>query len=138
MRSESSAIGRSLRPRGPVTLQLHRRQAPDVTVLEVSGEVDLLTTRRLGTEIDRDVRTGTGDLVVDLQSTHFVDSAGLHLLLNAQRRLARQGRALAVICSPGPVRRVFELTRLVDTLGVVSSLAEYRGAATARRGRARG
>jgi anti-sigma B factor antagonist len=133
MRADNAAIGRSLRPRGPVMLRIAKRKAPTVTVVEVGGEVDILTAAKLGTEIDMEVRTGSGDLVIDLRRTAFVDSAGLHILLNAQRRLTRQGRGLAVLCEPGPVRRVFELARLVETLGVVASLREYQRAAAARR-----
>jgi anti-anti-sigma regulatory factor len=56
----------------------------------------------------------------------FIDSLGLHTLLNVQRRLSRQSRSLAVICGEGPVRRAIELARLEDAFGVVSSLAEYK------------
>lgn len=125
MQADNRVIARSLRPRGPVALRLAKRHAPEVTVLEVGGEVDILTAAKLGTEIDAEVRCGVGDLVIDLRGTDFVDSAGLHILLNAQRRLTRQGRALAVLCEPGPVRRVFELARLIETLGVVANLREY-------------
>jgi hypothetical protein len=47
---------------------------------------------------------------------------GCTFLLTAQVTRAR--RRLAVICAEGPVRRVIELARLVETLGVVSSLHE--------------
>lgn len=132
MSSSHAAIASSLRPRGPVSFRLTRRAQRDLAVLAVAGEVDLLTASRLAGELDREVRTGGGDVVIDLRRTEFVDSAGLHVLLNGQRRLTRQGRTLAVICSPGPVRRVFELARLADTLGVVGSLREYRRAARRR------
>jgi hypothetical protein len=40
-----------------------------------------------------------------------------------------------VICDDGPVRRVIELARLVETLGVVSSLDEFeRASKSAARG----
>jgi anti-anti-sigma regulatory factor len=50
----------------------------------------------------------------------FIDSARLQILLGAQRRLARAPRALTVVCPGGPVRRVIELARLIEVLGVVS------------------
>ncbi len=131
--SDQSAIARSLRPRGPISFRLARRLDPEFTLLEIGGEVDLLTASRLGGEIDREVRCGAGDVVVDLRGAEFVDSAGVHILLNAQRRLTRQGRTLAVICPGGPVRRVFELARLIETLGVVESLREYRQVIARRR-----
>jgi anti-sigma B factor antagonist len=109
-----------------VRLVLKRTAGADLTVLELEGELDLLTAGRLGTELDREVRQGEGDVVVDLRHADFVDSAGLHILLNAQRRLTRRSRSLGVVCAPGPVRRTFELAKLTDTLGVVSSLREHR------------
>jgi len=53
-------------------------------------------------------------------------SFGLTVLLNTQRRLARQGRSLTVICGAGPVRRAIEFARLLEPLGVIRSLADYR------------
>jgi anti-sigma B factor antagonist len=132
MPSDSTPIAGSLRPRGPVVFDVHRRSTPEATLLEVAGEVDLLTAATLGHHIDDEVRRGQDDLVIDLTATQFVDSAGLHILLNAQRRLTRRGRRLAIICQAGPVRRVFELARLIDTLRVFGSLREYREAAASR------
>jgi anti-sigma B factor antagonist len=124
---EDAAIGRSLRPRGPVRLNLTEREAPEATVLTVRGEVDILTSQKLTAQLDDIVRRHSTDAVIDLREAEFIDSVGLYILLNAQRRLRRQSRALAVICGPGAVRRTIELTRLTETLGVVSSFEEYLG-----------
>ena len=66
-------------------------------------------------------RRHRGDVVLDLRGTVFIDSVGLHVLLSAYRRLARASRRLSVVCDEGPVRRVLEGARLIETLGVVSS-----------------
>ena len=42
----------------------------------------------------------------------------MSVLLNARRRLTRQGRGMLVVCPAGPVLRVFELTSMIDTLRV--------------------
>jgi len=107
---------------------------PELTLLELAGELDVLTAGRLAVELDCEVHQGCGDVMIDLRGADYVDSAGLHVLLNAQRRLARQGRELAVVCGPGPVRRALELAKLIDTLGVVPSVREYRRRARDRAG----
>jgi anti-sigma B factor antagonist len=94
-------------------------------VVTVTGELDVLTARRLMRQLDDIVRRHQGDAVIDLSQAEFVDSFGLTVLLNTQRRLARQGRNLTVICVEGPVRRAIEFARLIESLGVVPSLAEY-------------
>ena len=45
-----------------------------------------------------------------------MDSTGLALLINANRRLTLRRKGFAVVCPPGPLRRVFEITDMVDTL----------------------
>jgi anti-anti-sigma factor len=95
-------------------------------VVTVTGELDVLTARKLMPQLDDIVRRRTGDAVIDLSQAEFIDSFALTVLLNTQRRLAHQGRGLTVICGEGPVRRTFEFARLIEPLGVVPSLAEYR------------
>ncbi len=140
MERQNTLIGRSLRPRGPALLALGRRATADAAVIELSGELDLLTIAQLASSLDDEIRRGDRDVAVDLSSVQFIDSSGLHVLLGAQRRLGRQGRALGIICPPGPVLRVFELSRLLDTLEISGSLREFRRrrvVSLARRRRAR-
>jgi anti-anti-sigma factor len=120
-----------LRPPGPVQLALSTRQGLTATVVTVTGELDVLTARKLMPQLDDIVRRHQGDAVIDLRQAEFIDSFGLTFLLNTERRLARQGRTFAVICGDGPVRRAIEFARLIEPLGVVRSFAEYRQ----RRGR---
>jgi anti-sigma B factor antagonist len=106
-------------PRGPVEFGLHvydDRQGR--TVVAARGEVDALTTPEFGAEVGEVVRGRETDVVIDLRDATFIDSSGVHVLLNAQRRLTRGGRRLSVICGNSPVRRVFELARLTETLGL--------------------
>ena len=91
--ADHPTLGRSLRPRGPIQLDLSTRQAPEATVITVTGELDVLTARRLTPQLDDIVRRKTGDAVIDLSQAEFIDSFGLTVLLDTQRRLARQGRS---------------------------------------------
>src|ERR1700733_13942673 len=119
-------LGGSLRPRGPVQLALKTRHDDHESVVSVAGELDVLTVPRLKTTVDDIIRRRAGDVVIDLTHTEFIDSIGLHALLNIQRRLGERSRRLIVICASGPVRRAMDLARLSEILGVVSSLAEYQ------------
>jgi anti-sigma B factor antagonist len=77
-----------------------------------------MTAPKLSSQLDKILRGQDKDVVVDLSATTFLDSAGLHVLLNAARRLTRRGRRLSVVCGPGPVRHVIELARLGETLNL--------------------
>ena len=123
-RRDEGPLRRELRPSGPVKLSLTESRHSGRTIVGVSGELDILTAPRVGALLDDVVRNRTGDVVVDLRETDFMDSSGLFILLNARRRLNRLARSFSVVCGPGPVRRVLELSRLVETLGVVSEIED--------------
>jgi anti-sigma B factor antagonist len=94
-------------------------RAAGIITVAVRGELDILTAPKLAARVGELLRVEPGDVVLDLGETEFIDSAGLAILLNVQRRLERSGRQLRVICDGGSVRRVIELARLEETLGVV-------------------
>jgi anti-anti-sigma factor len=123
---DEPTLGGSLRPRGPIQLALSTRYEGRATVIGVTGELDILTVSKLITRLDDAIRRRHGDVVIDLNEAEFIDSMGLHALLNVQRRLIRLARALVVICPPGAVRNAIELARLAEPLGVVSSIEDYR------------
>jgi anti-anti-sigma factor len=116
--ADNEAVARSLRPRGPARLKIVETQRNGTVALEVSGEFDVLTGSKLASALDEVVRRRSGDLLLDLSSAAFIDSFALYILLNAQRRLSRRGRGFSVVCDRGPVRRVIELARLADVLGM--------------------
>jgi anti-sigma B factor antagonist len=102
-------------------------------VLAAAGELDILTVPAFSAKLNELVRRRARDIVVDLSEVRFVDSAGLQVLLSAQRRVTRHARRLVVICPAGPARRVIELARLVDVLGVVASFSECEARLVASR-----
>ena len=115
-------LRRSLRPRGPVRFRVSEHRKAGTHVLRVDGELDVLTAPKLAAELYSVIRKNDGNLAIDLRHAVFIDSAGLHILMSAHRRLTRASRRMWVVCGEGPVRRVIELARLVETLGVVPSL----------------
>jgi anti-anti-sigma factor len=123
---DDPTLGGSLRPRGPIQLALSTRYEGRATVIGVAGELDILTVTKLVARLEDVIRRRTGDVVIDLTEAEFIDSMGLHALLNVQRRLVRQARELTVVCPPGAVRTAIELTRLTEPLGVVSTIEDYR------------
>ncbi len=128
---DDPTLGGSLRPRGPIQLALTTRYEGRATVICVAGELDILTVSKLTTRLEDAIRRRQGDVVIDLSDAEFIDSMGLHALLNVQRRLVRQARTLTVICPPGAVRNAIELARLSEPLGLVSSGDDNRQRAVA-------
>lgn len=93
----------------------------NVAVVSVEGDVDLDTAEAFSEALRGAAGVGAGPVVVDLCGVPFMDSTGLHLLLNLLRRLTRQGRRMAVASGSSAVQRLFELTRLDGTFELYES-----------------
>jgi anti-sigma B factor antagonist len=90
-------------------------------ILEVEGELDMLTAPSLLKAID-DLPEDTPWVVVDLTKVSFLDSSGLNVLVQGRRALDAREVAMRVVVPPdAAIRRVFEITRLTETLTVVGT-----------------
>jgi len=107
----------------PARLSVVIRDLPEATVVAVGGELDLLTAPQLTAELEPILTADHGHIAIDLTETRFMDSAGIHTLVNISNRAKRH---FAVVCPDGTVRRTIELVGLAEPLCVVDSLDEYR------------
>jgi anti-sigma B factor antagonist len=101
-------------------LVIRSERDPAGLVLALYGELDLASAPRLDQRL-RDAQKShaqtsrPGRVVVDLSGLEFCDSAGLHVLLDAHRRLSEGGQALHLRRGPRAVQRMFELTQTTST-----------------------
>jgi anti-anti-sigma factor len=101
------------------------KQRPAVTIL--TGELDLQASRSLGQQLNEEVGAGTtaADIILDLSSVSFIDSSALGVIVQADQRLGRQGRGLAVIAPDGsPAAALVELTHVDGSLRVATTRDE--------------
>jgi anti-anti-sigma factor len=105
-----SRFGFEIEERGPITL------------VALRGELDLLSTAELESELERLTEEPGCDVVaLDLRELEFLDSSGLRLVVLAERGLRDNGRRLVLVRGPQPVQRVFEITRMTDRLEFVDA-----------------
>lgn len=95
----------------PGALLILTKREADVLILELRGELALASAPELARRLHDEEAIGVGlRVVIDLSGVEFLDSAGLHVLLDAQRRLRERGTGLFLRRGPRAVQRVFELT----------------------------
>jgi anti-sigma B factor antagonist len=88
------------------------------TTLTVSGELDLVSSPVLERAL---VESDAELIVVDLRGLEFMDSSGLHVLIEAHQGMRDGGRRLVLVRAPEKVQRVFNLTGVSDALTIVDS-----------------
>jgi anti-sigma B factor antagonist len=106
--------------------------ADGVAGVAVRGEVELATAPALTAALEDGIRRSSGAFVVDLVAVDFLDSSGVACLVRARALLGRDDRALALVCPPGSVRRVLELTGIDELVPVYGSRDELTRALTTR------
>jgi anti-anti-sigma factor len=92
----------------------------DVPGLESGPQLELA--------LDAAIRGSVGAFVLDLCDLEFLDSSGLSVVLRARAMLARDERALAIVCPPGPVRRLMEVAGVADLFFLYASRADVSAA----------
>ena len=85
--------------------------------VEVSGRLDTTTAPELEASLKEDI-DDVDDLVIDLSNLDYISSAGLRVLLAAQKIMMKQGKM--VVTNPNEViSEIFEVTGFSDILTIV-------------------
>lgn len=104
------------------------RRDPDsldnAVVLEVSGELDLLSAPLLEKAVAAAFASEPELLVFDLTGVTFLASIGMTILLKAQRDATPNARIRVVAPERSVVARALALTGLLDALGVVPTVPD--------------
>ena len=85
-------------------------------VLEVAGRLDTVTAPALEKAIN-DNFDETSSLILDFKSLEYISSAGLRVLLGAQKKVQKIG-AMKVINVCEEVMEIFEMTGFADILTI--------------------
>ena len=87
------------------------------TIIEIAGRLDTITAPALDKTINEDI-ADTKNLVLDLKSLEYISSAGLRVLLSAQKKMQKIG-SMKVMNVCQEVMDVFEMTGFADILAIV-------------------
>ena len=95
-------------------MMLEIKKTGKETVIELSGRLDTSTAPVLDKTITEDVSEKT-NLTLDFKGVEYISSAGLRVLLSAQKRMKKSGSMkLKNVCEE--VMEVFEMTGFADIL----------------------
>ena len=87
-----------------------------ICLIRARGEVDVASAPRLQAAIDAAIESKPTSMLIDLSEVSFLDSSGLRVLVDAQRRTSEMGAGFAVDGMSPALERVFEIAGLIDML----------------------
>lgn len=98
-------------------MTITKTQNGGLTTLKIEGRLDTSTAPELETVIVNDL-AGTKELVLDFAALDYISSAGLRVILKAQKTMKNQG-TMKILHVNDAVMEVFDITGFSDILTIV-------------------
>ena len=95
-----------------MTIAINKKAAE--TILQIIGRLDTTTAPVLDKTIHEDIGD-TSNLILDLKDLEYISSAGLRVLLSAQKKMQKIG-SMKVINVSAAIMEIFEMTGFSDIL----------------------
>ncbi len=97
-------------------LNISKAMEEDGAVYSLEGQLDTLTAPSLEKELLEAI-PGISRLTLDFEKLDYISSAGLRVLLSAQRQMnAKDGMKLVHVCEP--IMEIFEVTGFSEILTI--------------------
>jgi anti-sigma B factor antagonist len=106
---------------GDGQLRIVTQQRADRLIVELHGELDMVSSPQLG-EAFAELDPGARDpIVLDLHNVSFLDSTGLKAIFAARNVASERGQQFAVTHGSPQVQRLLSLTRLGEHLTMIET-----------------
>ena len=97
-------------------MKIIKKQNSASLIIALEGRLDTTTAPELEQEIKSSL-DGVTELIMDFAKLDYISSAGLRVLLSAQKKMTKQG-SMKVIHANEMVLEVFEVTGFADILNI--------------------
>jgi len=104
-----------------VAVNIEHEDRDGIRWIRVAGELDYVEADEAGARMLAALDGTVDRAVVDLSGVAFMGSAGVRILIQASKRLAKSGGVLSVTGSSATVRRVF------STIGLDELIPQFEG-----------
>ncbi len=97
-------------------MNILKQQEGTALTIGLEGRLDTVTAPQLEGELHADLE-GVTELILDLKDLDYISSAGLRVLLSAQKVMNRQGSMTVRHVKP-EIMEIFDVTGFVDILSI--------------------
>ncbi len=98
-----------------MSLNIEQKNENGLTIL-LNGRLDTVTAPQLETVLDSTLHT-TDTLVFDMEHLEYISSAGLRLLLKAQKEMSKKG-GMKLLHVNADIMEIFDITGFSDFLTI--------------------
>ncbi len=102
--------------KGERLMNIVKKQNGNELTIALEGRLDTTTSPQLENEL-RSCLNGIADFILDLEKLDYISSAGLRVLLSAQKVMNKQGNMVIRNVKP-EIMEIFDVTGFVDILNI--------------------
>lgn len=99
-----------------MSLEIRKKQNGSSLEIALAGSLDALTAPQLEAELQHGL-DGVEELVFDYRDLTYISSAGLRMMVYADKQMSGSGR-MKIIHISGILREIFEVTGLTEMLDI--------------------
>ena len=98
-------------------LNINKQQDGAKVCIALEGRLDTITSPELEEEM-KGIMEEADEVTLDLEKLEYISSAGLRVMLSAQKRITAKAGALKVVHANETVMEIFEVTGFTDILNI--------------------
>lgn len=98
-------------------MEIKKTASGALVTLQLAGRLDTTTAPELEAEIKASLE-GTRELIIDMNALEYISSAGLRVLLSAQKAITKQEGRMVVRGANESILDVFTVTGFCDILNI--------------------
>ena len=91
----------------------------NVGTLSLIGRLDTVTSNQLSDELENIFKEDLIKLVLDFAGIEYISSAGLRVLIVAQKKIASLDRKMEIVNAGDSVKEIFRITGFSNILTVI-------------------
>jgi len=108
-----------------MSLSINRSiKSPGVIVLKIGGSLDANTSSRLEEEINDLLQTSPRSLIFDFEFLDFISSAGIRVILMAQKELLKRGASIMMVKLQPQIQKVFDIIKALPNATIFRNVEE--------------
>lgn len=97
-------------------MTINKTQNGSTLTLSLEGRLDTVTSPELEKVISYSIE-GVKELIIDLEKLDYISSAGLRVLLSAQKKMLPRG-GMKLVRVGAPIMEIFDVTGFSDILTI--------------------
>ena len=99
-------------------MEITRTLGEDTITIAVEGRLDTVTSSQLEQEVSEVFEEEKSTIIFDFTSLEYISSAGLRVLLAAQKQVNALGTEMRIVGANDVVKEIFEITGFSDIMQI--------------------